>query len=141
MRKIGYCRVSLTHQNLDRQLGALSAERVDVIFREKASGRSVKGLNSRRPSTSSAPAMSSSSPNGTALPGQCSTASTRQRIVKRANDGRKFARANGVQFGRMPKLSAHQRTEALRRLDAGESCRSIAKTMGVHHQTISKLAG
>src|SRR5262249_51929099 len=65
----------------------------------------------------------------------------RQRIVKRANDGRKFARANGVQFGRMPKLSAHQHTEALRRLDAGESCRSIAKTMGVHYQTISKLRG
>src|SRR5262245_27498773 len=43
MRKIGYCRVSLAHQNLDRQLGALRAERVDVIFREKASGRSVKG--------------------------------------------------------------------------------------------------
>src|SRR5262245_29237895 len=65
----------------------------------------------------------------------------RQRIVKRANDGRKFARANGVQFGRKPKLTTHQRTEALKRLDAGESCRSIAKTMGVHHQTISKLAG
>jgi IS30 family transposase len=46
-----------------------------------------------------------------------------------------------VQFGRKPKLSAHQRTEALKRLDAGESCRSIAKTTGVHHQTISKLAG
>src|SRR5499426_2747761 len=43
MRKIGYCRVSSAHQNLDRQLGALRAERVDVIFREKASGRSVKG--------------------------------------------------------------------------------------------------
>jgi len=31
-----------THPNLDRQLGALRAERVDVIFREKASGKSVK---------------------------------------------------------------------------------------------------
>jgi hypothetical protein len=41
-RKIGYCRVSSAHQNLDRQLGALRAERVDVIFREKASGKSVK---------------------------------------------------------------------------------------------------
>ena len=43
MRKIGYCRVSSSHQNLDRQVGALRAERVDVIFREKASGKSVKG--------------------------------------------------------------------------------------------------
>src|SRR5262245_34747565 len=43
MRKIGYCRVSSSHQNLDRQLGALRAERVHVIFREKASGKSIKG--------------------------------------------------------------------------------------------------
>jgi len=28
---------------LDRQIGALRAERVDVIFREKASGKTVKG--------------------------------------------------------------------------------------------------
>src|SRR5262245_41782637 len=32
-----------THQNLDGQLGTLRAERVDVILREKASGKSVKG--------------------------------------------------------------------------------------------------
>src|SRR4029453_14064063 len=43
MRKIGYARVSSTHQNLDRQLGALRAERCDVIFREKASGKATKG--------------------------------------------------------------------------------------------------
>ena len=183
MRKIGYCRVSLTHQNLDRQLGALSAERVDVIFREKASGRSVKG----RPELEKAidelgtgdvlvvaewdratrsmfdgihlierisargglikvldkPHLDLTTPLGRGFIAFLSAMAEdeRQRIVKRANDGRKFARANGVQFGRMPKLSAHQRTEALRRLDAGESCRSIAKTMGVHYQTISKLAG
>ena len=65
----------------------------------------------------------------------------RQRFVKRANDGRKAARSKGVRFGRKPKLTDHQQAEALKRLDAGESCRSIAKTMGVHHQTISKLAG
>src|SRR5258707_2910947 len=42
MRKIGYCRVSSAHQNLDRQIGALRAEGIDVIFREKASGISAK---------------------------------------------------------------------------------------------------
>jgi len=42
MRKIGYCRVSSSHQNLDRQIGALRAEGVDAIYREKASGKSVK---------------------------------------------------------------------------------------------------
>jgi len=39
----GNARVSSAHQNLDRQLGALRAERYDRIFREKASGRTVKG--------------------------------------------------------------------------------------------------
>src|SRR5215470_892112 len=44
----------------------------------------------------------------------------RQRIVKRANDGRKAARARGARFGRRPKLNEHQRKEATRRLVAGE---------------------
>ena len=42
MRKIGYARVSSPQQNLDRQLGALRAERCDLIYREKASGKDVK---------------------------------------------------------------------------------------------------
>jgi DNA invertase Pin-like site-specific DNA recombinase len=42
MRKVGYCRVSSVQQNLDRQLGALRAEGVDVLYREKVSGNSVK---------------------------------------------------------------------------------------------------
>jgi DNA invertase Pin-like site-specific DNA recombinase len=42
MRKIGYARVSSTSQSLDRQVAALRAERVDVIFREKASGKAIK---------------------------------------------------------------------------------------------------
>ena len=43
MRKIGYARVSSSHQDLERQLGALRAERVHAIFREKASAKSIKG--------------------------------------------------------------------------------------------------
>jgi len=43
MRKIGYARASSTHQSLECQLGALRAERVDVTFREKASGKNIKG--------------------------------------------------------------------------------------------------
>ena len=41
--KIGYARVSTGQQNLDRQIAALRAEGVDQIYREKASGKSVKG--------------------------------------------------------------------------------------------------
>ena len=43
MRKIGYCRVSAQHQNLDRQIAALRAEHCDHIYREKASGKALKG--------------------------------------------------------------------------------------------------
>jgi DNA invertase Pin-like site-specific DNA recombinase len=67
--------------------------------------------------------------------------SEHQRIVKRANDGRKVARSKGVRFGRKPKLTDHQQAEALKRLEAGESCRAIGRTMGVHHATIARLAG
>jgi DNA invertase Pin-like site-specific DNA recombinase len=60
----------------------------------------------------------------------------RQRIVKRANDGRTAAKAKGVRFGRKPKLTDHQQSEARRRLEAGESARSIAKDFRVHHSTV-----
>src|SRR5262245_29019721 len=43
MRKIGYARVSTSTQNLDRQIGALRAERCDEVYREKASGKAIKG--------------------------------------------------------------------------------------------------
>jgi DNA invertase Pin-like site-specific DNA recombinase len=43
MRKIGYARVSSAAQNLDRQLGALRAERCNMIYQEKVTARSLKG--------------------------------------------------------------------------------------------------
>ena len=63
----------------------------------------------------------------------------RQRIVKRANDGRTAAKARGAVFGRKPKLDAHQQKEALKRLLSGESARQIAKSYRVHHATVSRL--
>jgi DNA invertase Pin-like site-specific DNA recombinase len=65
----------------------------------------------------------------------------RQRIVSRANDGRRAAKAKGVRFGRKPKLTEHQRAEARRRLDAGESARAIAKSFHVHHATVLGVSG
>jgi DNA invertase Pin-like site-specific DNA recombinase len=63
----------------------------------------------------------------------------RQRIVKRANDGRRAARARGAKFGRKPKLNEHQRNEAVKRLRRGESARAVARTFNVHHATVSRL--
>jgi DNA invertase Pin-like site-specific DNA recombinase len=63
----------------------------------------------------------------------------RQRILKRANDGRMAARKRGACFGRKPKLSAHQQAEAKQRLAQGETCRAIARSFKVHHATISRL--
>jgi hypothetical protein len=40
---------------------------------------------------------------------------------------------------RKPRLLDYQRDEALKRLEAGEGCQSIGKTMGVHHATIARL--
>lgn len=63
----------------------------------------------------------------------------RERITRRASEGRAAAKARGVKFGPKPKLTEHQRCVALQRLDAGDSCRAIAKDMGVAHTTISRL--
>lgn len=41
--QFGYARVSTQTQRLDRQIGALNGAGVDRIFREKASGATVKG--------------------------------------------------------------------------------------------------
>jgi hypothetical protein len=49
------------------------------------------------------------------------------------------ALADGAQFGRKPKLTAHQRREALKRLDAGETTREIALSFNVADTTIARL--
>jgi len=63
----------------------------------------------------------------------------RERITRRANEGRQIALANGTRFGRKPKLTEHQRELARKRMAKGETCRAIAKDLGVAHTTISRL--
>lgn len=63
----------------------------------------------------------------------------RERITSRANEGREAAKARGVKFGRKPTLTEHQQNLALQRLAKGDTCRAIAKDMGVAHTTISRL--
>jgi DNA invertase Pin-like site-specific DNA recombinase len=57
----------------------------------------------------------------------------------RCDEGIKRAKANGVRFGRKPKLTAHQMAEAVRRRDAGEALTEIARSYNVSHSTISRL--
>jgi DNA invertase Pin-like site-specific DNA recombinase len=181
MRKIGYARVSSSHQSLDRQIAALRTERCQSIFREKASGKSTKG----RPELEKAidelgtgdvlvlaewDRCTRSMSDGIGIVERVHKRGAfvkvldrdyldltkpinrgilaflsalaedeRYRIVKRANDGRAAARKRGTRFGRKPKLSEHQQAEARTRLAAGETCRQVAKSYGVHHSTVSRL--
>jgi DNA invertase Pin-like site-specific DNA recombinase len=64
----------------------------------------------------------------------------RELIRARTGEGRKLAKARGVKMGRKPKLTDHQRREALQRRDAGEPTREIARTYNVSHSTISRLS-
>jgi len=64
----------------------------------------------------------------------------RRRIIERTTRGRADAKAKGVQFGRKPKLTTHQQREARKRLDEGETQRSIARSYNVSQATISRLA-
>jgi DNA invertase Pin-like site-specific DNA recombinase len=65
----------------------------------------------------------------------------RRRILERTARGRADAKAKGVKSGRKPKLTRHQRREAIRRRDVdGEMLRSIGRSYNVSAQTISRLA-
>lgn len=175
--KIGYARVSTVGQNLDRQIAALRDEGCDNIYREKASGKSVKGrpeleravdalgskdvlivaewdratrsmmdgiqIMQRVAARKAAikvldkPHLDLTTPIGQGLLGLLSAIAEdeRQRIVKRAGEGRKAAKVRGVKMGAPCKLTEHQRRKALYRLAQGETCRD----MGVSHSTISRL--
>jgi DNA invertase Pin-like site-specific DNA recombinase len=64
----------------------------------------------------------------------------RELIRARTGEGRKRAKERGVRFGRPPKLNAHQRREALARREKGETLMDIARSYGVSHLTIMRLA-
>jgi DNA invertase Pin-like site-specific DNA recombinase len=65
----------------------------------------------------------------------------RELIRERTGEGRKRAKANGVRFSRPHSLTAHQRSEAFRRREAGESYGTLAASYGVSVSTISRLRG
>ena len=64
----------------------------------------------------------------------------RDLIRARTGEGRTRAKARGVKMGRKPKLTDHQKAEALERRDAGkESLAEIGRSYNVSGWTISRL--
>lgn len=63
----------------------------------------------------------------------------RELIRSRTGEGRERAKARGVAFGRKPKLTPHQRSEAIARREAGEALADIGRSYNVSHSTISRL--
>jgi DNA invertase Pin-like site-specific DNA recombinase len=63
----------------------------------------------------------------------------REPIRARTGEGRARAKTRGVKMGRKPKLTAHQRREALERIARGEMPAEIARSYDVSRWTISRL--
>lgn len=118
---------------LDR-LGRSTRELLDLIERISKAGASFRSLGD--------PLWDTSSSQGRLLSTLLAAIAEFERdlIRERTGEGRKRAMANGVRFGRKPKLSAFQRQEALRRRAAGETLAEIAKSYAVDISMISRLS-
>ena len=65
----------------------------------------------------------------------------RELIRARTGEGRERAKARGQHMGRPPKLTPHQRAEAVRRRDKGEELLAeIGRSYNVSPQTIGRLS-
>ena len=117
---------------LDR-LGRSTRELLDLIERIGKAGASFRSLGD--------PLWDTSSSQGRLLSTLLAAIAEfeRELIRERTGEGRKRALANGVKFGRKPKLSDYQRAEAIKRRAAGETLASIAKSYAVDISMISRL--
>jgi DNA invertase Pin-like site-specific DNA recombinase len=117
---------------LDR-LGRSTRELLDLIERIGKVGASFRSLGD--------PLWDTSTSQGRLLSTLLAAIAEFERdlIRERTGEGRKRAIANGVKFGRKPKLSAFQRAEAVKRRAAGEPLGSIAKSYAVSETMICRL--
>src|SRR5712672_354761 len=118
---------------LDR-LGRSTRELLDLIDRISKAGASFRSLGD--------PLWDTGSSQGRLLSTMLAAIAEfeRELIRERTGEGRKRAMANGVKFGRKPKLSDFQRAEAVKRRGAGETLASIAKSYAVDVSMISRLS-
>jgi DNA invertase Pin-like site-specific DNA recombinase len=63
----------------------------------------------------------------------------RELIRTRTDEGRARAVARGQRMGRPPKLTPHQRREAVKRRNKGETLAEIGRSYNVSGATISRL--
>lgn len=117
---------------LDR-LGRSTRELLDLIERISDVGASFKSLGD--------PLWDTTSSQGRLLSTLLAAIAEfeRELIRERTGEGRKRAMAKGVRFGRKPKLTPHQRREAIARRDAGETLVEIARSYNVDQSMISRL--
>jgi DNA invertase Pin-like site-specific DNA recombinase len=117
-----------------KRLGRSTRELLDLIDRIGKAGGSFRSLGD--------PLWDTSSPQGRLLSTLLASIAEfeRELIRERTGEGRKRAMAAGIKFGRKRKLSDYQRTEAIKRRDAGgETLAKIAKSYGVDISMISRL--
>jgi DNA invertase Pin-like site-specific DNA recombinase len=117
---------------LDR-LGRSTRELLDLIERIGKAGAAFRSLGD--------PLFDTTSSQGRLLTTLLAAIAEFERdlIRERTGEGRKRALIAGVKFGRPPKLTNHQRKEALNRRAAGETLAAIAKSYAVNVSTISRL--
>jgi len=122
----------VTVTKLDR-LGRSTRELLDLIDRIGKAGAAFRSLGD--------PLWDTASPQGRLLSTLLAAVAEfeRELIRERTGAGRKRAMANGVKFGRKPKLSPYQRAEALARREDGETLAEIARSYAVDVSTISRL--
>ena len=118
---------------LDR-LGRSTRELLDLIERIGSVGAAFRSLGD--------PLWDTSSSQGRLLSTLLAAIAEFERdlIRERTGDGRKRAQANGVKFGRKPKLSDYQRKEAIKRRGADETLTELARSYAVDISMISRLS-
>ena len=118
---------------LDR-LGRSTRELLDLIDRIGKAGAVFRSLGD--------PIWDTSNPQGRLLSTLLAAIAEfeRELIRERTGEGRKRAMANGVKFGRKPKLSPYQRAAAIKRRAAGETLKSIARSYAVDISMISRFS-
>ena len=135
--------------NLAQLVGQLAADDVVIVTRLDRLARSTRDLlNTLATITGKGAAFRSlgdawadtTTPHGrlmlTVLGGLAEF--ERELIRSRTSEGRNRAKAQGVKFGPKPKMTDHQKREAIRLREAGEPVPDIARSYNVSRWTISR---